>query len=426
MPQDGAIDQVFEWPTGKKLIVYHTNWATYGRNFQIKDLPIQYISDINYAFFDLRPSPNPPHHLIPTSTDPWADTDKRYTNPDEGVPPPDSWNETPENKGPWGNFGQLLKLKKLGLKFNVGLSVGGWTLSKGFSDAVKGEREREAFVEGILECFERWPGVFNRVDIDWEYISPPNQNYGAPGNIVRAEDPQNFGAFLRLLRHRLNATGRSHFEISACVTGDPAKMDVLPLREMVEYLDTINVMTYDFASSAWGPCPAGHQTNLISTPYAPLSVSRTVEAYLSRGVPPHKLVIGAAAYSRGFANTTGLGAPSSGVVEDRSWEDGVCDYKTLPRPGAVEYWDDRDLVSLYKSPLTIIINFKAQASYSYDPHRRILNSYDTPQSIRAKCRYVWERGLKGVIVWESSGDVPVTNERSLMRALWEGLARDPR
>ncbi|KAJ3410551.1 hypothetical protein HDV05_003653 [Chytridiales sp. JEL 0842] len=347
-----AESAVHEWPSGKKVIFYHTNWACYGRNFQVKDLPIQHITDINYAFLDLRP--NDSGLLVPTISDAWADIDKRYTNVGEGVEPADTWNE---DASYFGNFGQFMKLKN-----------------------------------------------------DWEHISPPGKNYGEAGNEVRDEDPANFASFLELLRTRLDADGKSSFEISACVVGDPNKMEALPLEAMSKYLTTINIMTYDFASSAWGPCLAGHHTNLKATPYAPLSVERAVDALLSKGVPASKIVIGAAFYSRAFANTDGLGQPSSGTSPDKSWEDGVCDYKVLPISGAVEFWDDA-----------------AKASYAYDPSKRVLTSYDTPQSIREKCKFVWEKGLKGIIVWESSGDVPnINNERSLTRALYDGLSKDPR
>ncbi|KAJ3130248.1 hypothetical protein HK098_004295 [Nowakowskiella sp. JEL0407] len=350
-------EEHFEWETGKKLIYYHTNWATYGRNFQVKDLPIHFISDVNYAFLDLKT--NNSGFFIPTLTDAWADTDKRFTGPDEGVPPPDTWNEGPDTPKVFGNFGQFLKLKKLGCKFNLGVSVGGWTCSKNFSDAVCTPQSRQAFVDALIAFFDKYPGLFNRVDIDWEYISPPGENWGDGGNKVRKEDPQNFAALLHLLKTRLIETGRSQYEISACVSGDPKKYDILPLQAMCQYLDTINVMTYDFASSSWGPCAAGHQTNLKSTPYATLSVENAVQGLLQRGVPPHKIVIGSAFYSRGFANTNGLGHPSHGVVPDKSWEEGVVDYKQLPLPGATEHWDDA-----------------AKATYSYDPVKRVLNSYD--------------------------------------------------
>ena len=62
----------------------------------------------------------------------------------------------------------------------------------------------------------------------------------------------------------------------------------------------------------------------------------------------------------GFANTEGLGKPSSGVVGDMSHDAEMCDYKTLPRSGAIEYFDPY-----------------ARAGYSYDPQKKILNSYET-------------------------------------------------
>ena len=39
---------------GKRVILYHTNWANYGRNFQVKDIPVQGVTDIAYAFFNLK------------------------------------------------------------------------------------------------------------------------------------------------------------------------------------------------------------------------------------------------------------------------------------------------------------------------------------------------------------------------------------
>ncbi len=191
------------------------------------------------------------------------------------------------------------------------------------------------------------------------------------------------------------------------MTGNPDKMSALPLVEMACYLDAINIMTYDFSSSSWGDCLAGHHTNLYSTAYAPLSVDRAVEAYISAGVPASKIVIGAALYSRGFANTSGLGHPSSGLVSDKSWEEGVCDYKSLPRSGAVEYWDEQ-----------------ACASFSYDKNKKILNSYDSPRSVRQKAQFIRLKGLKGIIIWESSGDYPFSDERSILRELSHSLKND--
>lgn len=38
--------------------MYHANWANYGRNFQVKDIAIELVSDIAYAFFNINDSGN--------------------------------------------------------------------------------------------------------------------------------------------------------------------------------------------------------------------------------------------------------------------------------------------------------------------------------------------------------------------------------
>jgi chitinase len=67
-----------------------------------------------------------------------------------------------------------------------------------------------------------------------------------------------------------------------------------------------------------------------------------------------------------------------------SWQPGVVDYKALPEVGAVEMWDST-----------------AQAGYSYDATRKVLNTYDVPAAVKAKCDYVNRKGLGGLIIWES-------------------------
>ena len=138
-----------------------------------------------------------------------------------------------------------------------------------------------------------------------------------------------------------------------------------------------------FASGAWSPVTA-HQSNLFPSPHTQWSASGAVDAYLSYGVPASRIYIGVPFYSRGFAGTNGLGSPATGPSPDKSWEEGVVDYKSLPLTGAVEMWDER-----------------AQASYSYDGRRKVMNSYDNPQAVKAKCEYIKQKGLGGLIIWES-------------------------
>ena len=379
---------------------YFTNWGIYARNYHVKDIPIEQVPELMYAFLNVKP--NAEGYYIPFLSDPWSDIDKRYTS--GGVEPQDSWNDPPGKF--YGSFGQFKKLQDQGYKFDLGLSAFGWSWSQNASDCFKSPPAREAFAQEMLNICNKYP-IFNKINIDWEYISPAGKNYGLQGNVVRAEDPENFIEFLKLMRQKLNADGKEEYKISAAVTGAPDKMDALPVEQMAIYLDEFHIMTYDFDSSAWGNTLANHHSNLYPNTYTKYSVDASVKAYLDRGVPPEKIYIGAAFYSRGFANTDGLGKPSSGVVSDKSWEAGVLDYKDLPVAGANEMWDD-----------------VCKAGYSYDPVKRELNSYDTVRSIQEKCKYIKEHGLKGIIVWVIDADVPISNQRSLVKAIYDNLLVD--
>ena len=91
-------------------------------------------------------------------------------------------------------------------------------------------------------------------------------------------------------------------------------------------------------------------------------------------------------YGRAFENTDGIGKPYSGVGEG-SWENGVFDFKALPKDGAEEVCD-----------------WEVGGSYSYDRGSRKLVTYDTVEMARKKAEWVKEKGLGGAMWWESSAD----------------------
>lgn len=121
----------FRSPTGKHAIYYHTSWACYGRNFHVKDLPIDNLTDVAYAFFNVGPDGKV------FSGDAWADFDNPYIG--TGVNPQNTWSTPPDQLG---NLGQFNKLRKQGKKFNLHLSVGGWSWSGNFSKAVSTPQTR--------------------------------------------------------------------------------------------------------------------------------------------------------------------------------------------------------------------------------------------------------------------------------------------
>jgi len=356
--------------TERRAIYFHCAWSTYQRNVQVKDIPKD-VTDICYAFWGVDKDGNI------YSLDSWGDLEKRFVGVD-GVSPPDSWNDVQPY---YGNFGQFRKLKQSGRKFNLQLTLGGWTGSGTFSDAVSTPSKISNFVSSITKFLKTYD-IFNGLCFDWEYLSNDGVNYGKDGNVARREDFNNFVTFINLLRKQLP----KEIMLSFCVGAFPEKVK-FPIETLHPLFERILVMTYDFHDGAWGETQTMHHTNPRKSSKSKWSCEEAADFFIAKGVPRQKVFIGGAFYSRGFSNTNGLCQPASGGSTDMSWEQGIVDYKDLPRPGAKEYFDD-----------------EAKAPYTYDPVKRVFNSYDNERSLQEKCKIIAEKNLGGICIWETSGD----------------------
>ena len=76
-------------------------------------------------------------------------------------------------------------------------------------------------------------------------------------------------------------------------------------------------------------------------------------------------------------------------------------YDLVPTPpGFTRYWDDR-----------------ASVPYLVDSSKQVLVSYDDEESVRAKARYVVTNNIRGVIIWELTGDYLPDGRTPLLDAL---------
>ncbi len=399
---------------GKQVVGYFIEWGVYGRNYLVKNIETsgsaEKLTVINYAFGNVAPGAS--GNVVCQLGDEWADYQKPWTAEQSVNGAEVAW------PAPiLGNFQQLKALKAMHPGLKVVISLGGWTWSKYFSDAALPE-QRSAFVKSCVDLFIKgnlpdpgWggmggpgsaAGVFDGIDIDWEYPAAE----GNPGNIIRPEDTQNFTALLAEFRSQLDAVSPGLLLTIAAPAGQQ-NYSKIELDKIPQYLDFINLMTYDFHGT-WETV-TNFQSNLYGSAadptQPPISVDGTVQAYLQAGVPPEKIVVGLPFYGHGWTGVANTGnglyqaasGPAAGV-----WENGTEDYKVLRtdlEKGYIRYYDSR-----------------TGSAWIYNGTD--FWTYDDPPTIMHKMRYVVDEGLGGAMFWELSGD---SADGKLIDAIGVGL-----
>ncbi|SBV04044.1 chitinase [Streptomyces sp. Ncost-T6T-1] len=411
-----------------KNIGYFTQWGVYGRDFQVKDLDTSgaaaRLTHINYAFGNVSAEGKCFTGNIPGQADAWAD----YARPLDAADSVDGVADT-DTQPLAGNFNQLreLKAKHPGLK--VMISLGGWSWSTHFSDAVRTAASRKALVASCIDLYIKGnlpqagarggdgaaAGLFDGIDVDWEWPgSPANE-----GTVFRPEDKKNFTALIHEFRTQLDAHAKSeakaaeksgrgkgkghghdhghghhkpkpkHYDLSAYVPANPKAIDAgFDVKRLMKDFDFVNIQGYDYHVS--GEKKTAQQSALYAR--NDFSVDQTVRDWVRRGAPKHKIVMGMPTYGQGWTGVTGggkgLGQPATAPAP-ATWAAGYEDYKVLK---------------------------KLAASGTYKIHRDVKNghawlfdgttlwTYDDPQVLRAKASYIRDKGLGGAMFWSLDGD----------------------
>src|SRR5918995_548 len=188
---------------GPEVVGYFIEWGIYGRQYLVKDVQTsgsaERLSVINYAFGNVAPDAS--GDVVCKLTDEWADYQVPWTAEQSVTGEAITW-----PRPLLGNFQQLRALKEQYPDVKVLISLGGWTLSKYFSDAALTKASRERLVSSCIDLFIKgnlpepgWGGMggpggaaggFDGIDLDWEW--PGSE--GNAGNIIRPKDKQNFTA----------------------------------------------------------------------------------------------------------------------------------------------------------------------------------------------------------------------------------------
>ena len=125
-----------------------------------------------------------------------------------------------------GAFNQLLKLKVRHPQLKVLISLGGANPanSKGFSLASRTAAARQKFVAACLDLFIRGnlphgvsaKGVFDGIDVDWEYPTDCSAGVKAGAEGCVPEDTANFTLLLAEFRRQLGEQGKKEIGRASC------------------------------------------------------------------------------------------------------------------------------------------------------------------------------------------------------------------
>ena len=259
----------------------------------------------------------------------------------------------------------IVALRNSNPDLKVMVSVGGWGSGR-FSEMAASEQTRKSFAATCMKAIGEYG--LDGIDIDWEY--PTSSSAGISSS---PEDKENFTLLMRDLRE---AIGTDYLLTFA----DYADTTFVNYREVMPYVDFVNLMTYDIADP-----PYHHSALYRSEITGVLSVSEAVNHHLEAGVPLTQLVMGMPFYGRGSKDYKGQRPfgklDFEGVYEER--------------------WDTISLVP-----------------YLVDSEGRMVLAYENARSITYKCEYILSKGLRGAMYWDSDND---DDTFTLSRTIWNHL-----
>ncbi len=313
---------------------------------------------------------------------------------------------------------QLVAQRKNYPHLKVMIACGGWG-ANGFSDMAATKENRVKFIKSVVSFNSKYK--LDGLDIDWEYPAIPAANTGA-----RPEDKQNFTLLMKELRESLDTLERDQ-TLTFASAGWKRYYENIELKEVMQYADFMNVMTYD---QVGGNSPyTGHHTALglikdvdvEGTPawnyveerraatkkggstYGPRSVEKIIAFCIENGVQPKQLVIGSAFYGRAWKGVpsldNGLYQPNKGA------HIGWSGYSQIRQ----EFETDKNY-KRYWDPV-------AKAPYLYSAKDSIFISYDDTVSVRLKTEFTIQKKLGGIMFWQLGNDTK--DEDSLLKAMYD-------
>ncbi|HXA84722.1 MAG TPA: glycoside hydrolase family 18 protein [Candidatus Dormibacteraeota bacterium] len=291
-----------------------------------------------------------------------------------------------------GTFHQLQELKHLYPNLKILISFGGWGQSEGFTSAAEPDHVRD-FVRSCVQTFIAGhyapgidePGIFDGIDIDWEYPVEGGIHQGRPG------DKAGFTTLAAEFRRQLDEL-RPGYLLTAALPAEEEYYKNFELKEISRYLDYISIMAYDLH---WNSEPTTNfHSALFHDPADPSTApldkrygDYALHGFLRAHVPAKKIVFGVPFYGKGW----------QGVKEANH---GLYQTAAAPAGPGGSYRELKDL------PPEADRKYFARAVACSVLMNSVFWSYDCPQALHKKMAYIRHHHLGGVMFWELSQDSP--------------------
>lgn len=253
---------------------------------------------------------------------------------------------------------------KQGVK--VLLALGGGGNGANFGQMVRNPRQRARFIQDIVRIMTEHDA--DGLAVDWE--------------VPEASDKAVTVEFISKLRRQMKIA-RPHSLLVLVVNSSPGNSQGYDGPRLRDQVDFLHVMSYDF-HGPWNG--AGHHTSLYASQADALDHPEySYPAILSywrdvQGFRPGQILFGIAGYGRGF--------------KARQWGEKSAEPSQYPE---ISFTDARALIG---HGWTRQWDAQAHAPWLLkdDGSERI--SYDDPQSVADKARWMKANGLPGFFIWE--------------------------
>ncbi|MGG7177276.1 glycosyl hydrolase family 18 protein [Clostridium paraputrificum] len=330
-----------------------------------------------------------------------------------------------------GHFNVLNSYKKKYPNVKTMISIGGWAESSGFYTMCQTPEGRQTFANSVVDFLKEYG--FDGADIDYEYPTSVKES-GNPidfpvADPMRGRLYNDYLEMMKVLRDTIDEAsvrdGKKYL-LTAAITASGWVLAGMGRGEYVQYLDYLNLMSYDYHGS-WDGYVA-HNSPLYSDPEDPattgmkynyLSTDWSVK-YFSGLMDPSKIVVGIPYYTRGWEGVKpgkregGLyGSAWKGKVDDSEgtgavgidniWHDKLPDGSEEPG-GSNPLWHVKNLLADKNLGYQRFWDDKSKVPYVWNENKKVFLSFEDEQSMGEKMDYIVNNNLGGAMIWEIDGD----------------------